>query len=112
MVQVHMVLGVITLVVGLVLLIWNAVRIQRQSNQKSFRMILVGLLDLQVLLGLITFFMHPIWGKFLLHPICMLIAVAIGHVLLKESRSPRTQLTGYSLVMVLLLAGAWMGSFS
>lgn len=116
MVQVHMVLGVVTLLVALFALIWNALRLRGQSRHKSYRIVLVGILDLQVLLGIITIIMNPVWsrggGWFFLHPVLMLIALAIAHTFLKESRSARTQLTGYSLVLLLLLVGAWIGSIS
>lgn len=109
-VQVHIVVGIITLIVALFTLIWNAMRFAGQSSRKSYRVVLVAILDLQVLLGIITWILNHVGGRFILHPILMLVAVAIAHTMLKESKRPQTQLTGYSLVLLLLIVGAWVGN--
>jgi heme A synthase len=106
MAQIHAFVGMVTLIVAAGLLIWNGVRVFRNSSAPSFRMVLVGLIDLQVLLGLITFALHPKWGLWLLHPLFMLSAAGIAHVLLKDARPVRTQLLGYFLVFVLIVIGA------
>ena len=110
MVAVHALLGLLTRVVAALLLIWNGTRLSSASTtRKSFYRVLVGLLDLQVLLGIITFVIHPKGGLWLLHPILMIAAVAVAHVLTKDTRSPRQQLTGYVSVLVLLVLGIWLG---
>lgn len=107
---VHAIVGLVTLVVAVVLLIWNAIRLsQGWKSRKSFYRILVGLLDVQVLLGIITYVIHPRGGAWLLHPLVMIIAVGIAHVFLKNSRRLSQQVMGYVLVLVLLLVGVWLG---
>jgi heme A synthase len=108
MTQIHAVVGLVTLIVAAAMLIWNGLRLTRNLSAPSLRMVLVGLLDLQVLLGLITFVLHPTWGRWLLHPLFMLVAVGIGHVLLKDARPARTQLLGYFLVLAFLVLGVWL----
>ncbi len=105
MAQIHAVVGLVTLIVAAGLLIWNGVRVFRNLSAPSYRMVLVGLLDLQVLLGLITFVLHPRYGLWLLHPLFMLTAAGIAHVLLKDKRPAKTQLLGYFLVFALIVIG-------
>lgn len=75
---------------------------------KSYRRIFLGLLDLQILIGIVTFVLHPMWGAFILHPITMVIAVGVAHVLTKENRSTRVQMLGYFVTAILLFIGAWI----
>jgi heme A synthase len=111
LVTVHAIVGLLTLVVAALLLIWNAIRLSSGSTtRKSFYRILVGLLDLQLLLGIITFVIHPKGGIWLLHPILMIAAVAVAHVFTKDTRSKAQQLTGYVAVLVLILLGVWLGN--
>jgi cytochrome bd-type quinol oxidase subunit 2 len=105
MLLVHSVIGMVTLIVSVALLIWNGFRLGRGIQAASYRMVLVGLLDLQVLLGVITWVIHPQPSRWLLHPLFMLIAVALGHTMLKDRRSSRTQFLGYLLIFVLLILG-------
>ncbi len=105
MILVHSVIGIVTLIVSVALLIWNGFRLGRGIQTASYRMVLVGLLDLQVLLGIITWIIHPQPSRWLLHPLFMLVAVALGHTMLKDSRPSRTQFLGYLLIFVLLILG-------
>jgi hypothetical protein len=109
LIRIHETIGLIIVLLSILLLIWNALRILSKWDKPSFRSVLVGLLDLQVLLGIITFAIHPIWGKFLLHPIVMIIAAGSAHVILKETRPVKVQLTGYVITVVLLLVGVSAG---
>lgn len=108
MTEIHVVLGIITLIVAVMLVLWNGMRLAGIAEGPSFRLVLVGLLDLQVLLGLITFVLKPVGGMWLLHPAFMVVAVAVGHVLLKEKRPRKLQFVGYLLVVLLMLAGIWL----
>lgn len=106
----HAILGFITLAVAALLLIWNGIRLSKGwTSRKSFYQILTGLLDLQVLLGIITLLLNHRGGIWLLHPLFMLAAVAVAHIFTKDSRRPAQQLTGYIGVLVLLLIGVWAG---
>ncbi|MCL6442683.1 MAG: hypothetical protein K6T83_04350 [Alicyclobacillus sp.] len=106
MTTVHIWLGYIILAVTVGLAIWNIVRITQGVPGESGRRLLVGLLDLQVLLGIVALILTGIRGWFWLHPILMLAAVATAHTLLKSSRPKSTQITGYALVAVAVLVGA------
>jgi len=109
-VTVHIVLGLITLIVAALTLVWTGIRLsQGWKNRPSFYRVLVGLLDLQALLGIITLVLHPQHGWWLLHPVFMLGAVAIGHVYLKDKRSTIQQLSGVAGIVVLILIGVWIG---
>lgn len=108
---VHAVVGLLTLLVAAVLLIWNSIRLSRNStSRKSFYRVLVGLLDIQVLLGIITYAIHPRGGVWLLHPLVMIAAVGVAHVFTKDTRKPNQQLMGYAAVLVLLFVGVWLGN--
>lgn len=110
-VAIHSVLGFITLIVAALMLIWNVIRLRKEgTGRPSFYRVLVGLLDLQALLGIITLALHPRGGWWLLHPLFMLAAVAVGHITLKEKRSRVRQLNGLVAILVLILIGAWLGN--
>jgi heme A synthase len=104
---IHIVLGLIILALAIVLLIWTAVNVSNGRGGPRLSKVLVGLLDLQILLGIIAFAIHPRWSAWLLHPLFMIAAAGVAHVMLKGSRSRRSQLTGYVWVVLLLLLGVW-----
>lgn len=110
MFHIHQGVGYLIFVLALVLTIWNLIRATGKVQGKSYRMILVGLLDLQIILGIITLIVTKVSlsGKFILHPISMVIAVVIAHVLTKDSRSTRQRVIGYILVLLLIAGGIGM----
>ena len=110
MIAVHAVVGLIIVVISVLLLIWNAIRIIGKLKGPSLRVVLMGLIDLQVLFGIVTFAIYPHWGTFLLHPITMVSAAVVVHTMTKNTRTPRAQLVGYLLTTVLLLAGVAFGN--
>ncbi|MCL6452223.1 MAG: hypothetical protein K6T78_01205 [Alicyclobacillus sp.] len=109
MLAIHIVVGIITLAASIVLLVWNGIRFARGGRGPSLSRVLVGLLDLQALLGIITYILHPLGGWWLLHPLFALAAVGAGHVLLKSSRRPRQQMGGYVAIFVFLVIGILVG---
>lgn len=108
----HAALGWFTFAVALVLFFWNGYRLLYKRPGKSYARILTGLIDLQVLLGVIAFFIRPHGGVFLLHPILMLAVAGVVHALVKERRAPRTQLSGYASAVVLMAAGIFIAYHS
>jgi len=108
LVGLHVIYGLVILVLAVLLFIWNVLRLSNRVQGKSYRRLFLGLLDLQVLIGIVTFILHPMWGVFLFHPISMIIAVGIAHVLTKESRPARVQMIGYFVTTILLFFGAWI----
>jgi heme A synthase len=110
MLHIHQGVGYLILLLAIVLTIWNLLRASGKVNGKSYRMILVGLMDLQIILGIITWIVTKtsFSGKFILHPISMIIAVAVAHVLTKDSRPTRQRVIGYLLILVLVVGGIGM----
>lgn len=98
------------MILSSLLLLWNALRFGNGWKRPGFGRILLVLLDLQVLIGLIVFIAHPIWGLFLLHPLIMIVVVGIAHVLVQEKRKPQTQLVGYLLTTLLLMVGVYFAT--
>ena len=109
-VAIHTVLGLPIVVIAVLLLLWNTLRISNKWRMPSFGRVLIGLLDLQILLGIIAFIIHPIWGLFVLHPITMIAAAAVAHVLVREKNSQQKQLAGYFLATVLLILGVYFAN--
>lgn len=107
MFSIHVILGLAIIIISALLLLWNALRFGNGWKRPGFGRILTGLLDLQIVIGLIVFIEHPIWGWFLLHPIMMIIVVGLAHVLVSEKRKPQTQLIGYLLTTLLLMVGVY-----
>ena len=110
MVALHTVLGLPIVVIAVLLLLWNALRISGKWRTSGFGRVLIGLLDLQILLGIIAFAIHPIWGLFILHPITMIAAAIVAHALVRDKNSPQKQLIGYFLATVLLILGVYFAN--
>ncbi len=110
MLAIHVVLGLAIIIISSLLLLWNALRFGNGWKRPGFGRILIGLLDLQILIGIIVFIQHPIWGWFLLHPIIMIVVVGLAHVLVAEKRKPQTQLVGYLLTTLLLMVGVYFAT--
>lgn len=105
MLKVHILLGLAIVLISILLLLWNLLRVGLKLKGPSLRPVLMGLIDLQLVLGVITFIMYPHGGAFLLHPLTMIIAAVIAHTAIKDSRPARTQLFGYIAIVILLLLG-------
>lgn len=109
MIAIHTLLGFLLVIASIFLAIWQILTWKSQLLSRKIRSALLGLLDLQVLLGIITFILHPIYGLFLLHPVLMIIAVGLAHVFTKENRPARVRLMTYILIAVLLIIGVIAG---
>ncbi len=94
--------------------------IRKQTMERAeniFGMIYAGLLDLQALLGLVSFiYLITLAGtglltsKFILHPILMILAVVVVHASRSRRNGPVparhwAQLVAYGLSLVLVFAG-------
>lgn len=110
MIALHAMFGLIVVGITILLTLWNVIRVAAKLNGPSLRVVAMGLIDLEILIGLITFIMHPHWGAFLLHPITMLIAAVLFHLLTGKKKSSGVQLTGFILTTVLLLLGVTFGN--
>lgn len=105
----HATYGLILVVLSILVLIWNLLRAAGRVKSNKIRMVFIGLLDLQVLLGVITLIMHHKGGLFLLHPAAMIVAVVLLHALTRESRPMRVQLMAYSSATALMILGVLAG---
>lgn len=111
MIAIHTLLGFLLLIASIFLAIWQILTWRSQVPFRKVRSAFVGLLDLQVLLGIITFIMHPRYGVFLFHPLAMIVAVGLAHVFTKENRPARVRLTTYVVMAILLIIGVIAGGF-
>jgi len=92
-------------------LVWSSyLAIRRQTGPGLFRLY-VGLLDLQILMGALTYAalltqgMTPFYFPTLLHGLLMLLAVVLAHVLARWIRRGLPLLVGYLAMLVALIAG-------
>lgn len=108
MIRFHEYVGYVVFIVSLLLALWNIYRLTSGRSVRSYRPVLVGLIDLQVLIGIITFIVHPVWGRFLVHPILMLVALIVAHTTLRDARSKQSQLTGYIVIVILIALGMFV----
>ncbi|QQE79903.1 hypothetical protein [Alicyclobacillus sp. SO9] len=109
MIALHSIIGLILIVFMLWIVFQHLRGGTAGMDSKRNRMAFIGLLDLQVLLGLITYIIHHPGGWFLFHPLLMLTAVVILHIYTKDTRTKRTQVQAYVWAGVLMIAGMIMG---
>ena len=107
---VHAIYGTILLVVAVLLTIWNLVLAAGKVKGKSYRMALIGLLDLQVLLGIVTWIVHWQGGLFILHPLVMILTVIYAHIFTKDSRGAKARALAFVITTVLLFIGWGLAS--
>ncbi|HSH44805.1 MAG TPA: hypothetical protein VK966_03060, partial [Longimicrobiales bacterium] len=81
-------------VVALVYMLWNMTR-SRPWNETGQTLlgVFVGVMDLQVLLGLILLLLRPFFPALIGHIVLMLLAVSVGHVAsaMNRKRPPEKQ---------------------
>lgn len=118
---IHKILGETLLIIALVGVVLALIGlIRRQALERAediFGMVYAGLLDLQALLGLVSFiYLLTLTGtglltsKFILHPILMILALIVVHASRKQRSGPvparhRAQLVAYGLSLLLIFAG-------
>jgi heme A synthase len=114
--QIHSVVRFLVLAAGLVAVVFYAVGLaQKRPATKAVRIlgaIFVGLLDLQILLGVAVVLAGRWYPALIGHLVMMLLAAAVAHVLLARNR--RKPQPGYNLPLVgvavalVLIAGGIM----
>lgn len=109
MITLHTVIGYIVVALSIIVLVWNLFRAAGKVQGNPLRMVFIGLLDLQVLIGIVTWILNPRGGWFILHPVAMVIALALLHVLTKKDRPMRTQVLAYLCAAILLVIGVSLG---
>ncbi|SFU36940.1 hypothetical protein [Alicyclobacillus macrosporangiidus] len=106
MIWIHEALGIVTLVAALVVCVWAWLRAAAGMQAKLPSKVLIGLIDLQILLGIITWVLHRVWS---LHPLFGIAAAAVAHIWVKDKRSRAAQAWGATAVLVLLAVGVLAG---
>jgi len=102
--HVHMIFGVILIILAILATAWEIAA--QRGLPRALRGVVIGLFDLQVLLGIITWIVRrPNWS-FVFHPIIMIVAVIILHVMTSPSATRSRRLTGWIVATVLFIIGA------
>jgi hypothetical protein len=104
-VTIHAILGLIILILAVIASIVEIVR-GRNGAKNPLRGPLIGLLDLQILLGIVTIIWTSHYGWFLVHPIIMVVAAILFHGWTKASKSASTRIPAYVISTILLIVGA------
>lgn len=90
MFQAHSGIRYLVLLLGVLAAVWGLVALARGAMPGRAGRILgasfVGMLDLQIVLGLIVLFMRGFYPQLFGHVMTMLVAVAVGHVAVIASR--------------------------
>lgn len=102
---IHAVLGIIILILAVVATVVEFAR-GTHSRKNVLRGPLVGLIDLQILLGIVTMIVKAQYGWFLIHPIIMIVAAALFHVWTKPKGDGRRRAASYLIGTILLIIGA------
>lgn len=102
--HIHMIFGVILIILAILATGWELAT--ERGLPRALRGIVIGLLDLQVLLGIITWIVRKPHWSFIFHPIIMIVAVIVLHVLTSSNAKRSRRLTGWIVATVLFIVGA------
>lgn len=97
-----MVLGILLIVLAVIA---TVVEFSRTGVPKGLRGAVIGLLDLEILLGIATWIFVQ-WPHSILHPIFMVVGVACFHVFTRSNNAKSSRILGWLLGDVLLILGA------
>lgn len=111
-IAIHEMVGYLILLITVVLSTWNVIRISAKLKGPSLRLVVVGLIHLQVLFGIVALIMYPRGGLFLLHPLSMIIAAVVITMMTRKQLQPRTHVWGYILTSLLLIVGVQFASLA
>ncbi|MCL6515724.1 hypothetical protein [Alicyclobacillus sp.] len=106
MIWIHALLGWVTLLAAFAVCVWAWLGASGRTGARLPSRVLIGLIDLQILVGIITWVLHRMWN---LHPILGIAAAVVAHVWLKDRRSRTTQAWAATAVFILLGITAWIG---
>jgi len=100
----HMIFGTILIILMIVATI---VEITRPAGvPKGLRGATIGLLDLEVILGIITWIVVKPSSSFAAHPVFMVAGVVVVHIFTGRKKSRKTRILGWLIADVLLILGA------
>ncbi|WP_206831658.1 hypothetical protein [Alicyclobacillus fructus] len=102
--HIHMIFGVILIILAILATGWELAT--QRGLPRALRGIVIGLFDLQVLFGIITWILRRPGWSFILHPIIMVVAVILLHVLTSPASKRSRRLTGWVVATILFIIGA------
>lgn len=104
MVAFHMTYGILLILFAIVVTVWEVSK--SIGTPRLLRSIAIGLMDLQIVLGIIAWIIAKPPASFIAHPVLMVIAVLIAHIYTSTKRSRRTRVTSWVIVDILFILGA------
>jgi len=100
----HIALGIAFLIL---VIVTTTVEFTRPDGApRALRGATIGLLDIQILLGIAAWFTTHSHLRFILHPLLMLIGIIILHLLTGKNQSRSMRTMGWVIGDILLLIGA------
>ncbi|GMA63950.1 hypothetical protein NZD89_01175 [Alicyclobacillus fastidiosus] len=104
MVVFHMIYGFLLILLDIVVTIWEIT--SRNGAPRGLRGAAIGLMDLQIIIGIITWITARPAPSFVWHPIFMVVAIIIAHIFTASRRKKASRVTGWVVTDVLLILGA------
>jgi heme A synthase len=104
MVAFHMIYGILLLILAIVVTIIEIAR--ANGAPRALRGATIGLLDLQLIIGIITWIVEKPRALFVLHPIFMVVAILIAHIFTTPRKARRTRILGWVIADILFILGA------
>lgn len=99
-----MIYGILLILLAIVVAIVAIVR--KDGVPKGLRGAAIGLMDLQIIIGIITWIVVKPPASFAAHPVFMIVAVIIAHIFTGSKRQRSTRVTSWIVADVLLILGA------
>jgi uncharacterized protein YqhQ len=94
------VLILLSLIVALFSFFWSSAQ---GRGALTLRRILAGLLDLEILIGLITAALVSVpWGRFIWHPLAMIVAAVFAHLAARRQDRQASWFSALTVVFLLL----------
>lgn len=100
----HMIYGILLILLVIIVTIMEIIR--PTGVPKGLRRATIGLLDLQIVIGIITWIIVKPSMQFIAHPIFMVAAVVVAHIYTRSGKMRSRRATGWIIASVLLILGA------
>lgn len=100
----HMIYGTLLIVLAIVVTVMEIAR--KTGVPRALRGITIGLMDLQIILGIITWIVVKPHASFIAHPVFMVIAVILLHIFTTAKRNRSTRVTIWIIADILFILGA------
>lgn len=100
----HMIYGILLILLVIAATIMEIAR--PNGVPKALRGATIGLLDLQILIGIITWIAVKPSAQFIAHPVFMVAAVVVAHIYTGRKKMRSRRVMGWIVASVLLILGA------